>query len=166
MPVSPNRKFDFKLNLAKLNQMAPKHADENTTGENSYGFWTTRSARVGLEEQKQQQSTNSIKVTDERYRLEDNKDYFIKKNYNLQDDKKPEKTSTKNSNSLTKSHPTLDFKFKENEIIQTMKNFSQPASKNSLSSQIQANLQEVKKGNGILKTESSANRYAKKPIKK
>jgi len=51
MPVSPNRKFDFKLNLNRLNQGAPKQSEENvnhanTAAENSYGFWTSRSAKL------------------------------------------------------------------------------------------------------------------------
>jgi len=81
MPVSPTKRFDLKLNLNRLNQVPGKYPNDTPHTENSYGFWTSRSAKIGLEEESRMLKNNGG-VTDDRYKYDSvKKDYLLKKNY-------------------------------------------------------------------------------------
>jgi len=80
MPVSPTKRFDLKLNLNRLNQVPGKYPNDTPHTENSYGFWTSRSAKIGLEEESRLLKNGGM--TEDRYKYDSvKKDYLLKKNY-------------------------------------------------------------------------------------
>lgn len=98
MPVSPTKRFDLKLNLTRLNQAPGKYNHEATT-ENSYGFWTSRSVKVGNDEESKY-FKNGLK-TEDRYKNDSKKDYLLKKNYEPYLETKKKGKSVKKGGSFT-----------------------------------------------------------------
>lgn len=113
VPVSPTKKFDLKLNLNRLNQMPGRHQKEAST-ENSYGFWTSRSARLGPDEESKHLKQSGGPVDNKNDSSK--KEYLLKKNYEPYLDTKKKTKTSKKGGSFTNRGPTHGLKAREGEV--------------------------------------------------
>ena len=131
MPVSPTKRFDLKLNLNRLNQIQGKYPNETNT-ENSYGFWTSRSAKLASEEEFKYLKQSGAGSTEDRYKYDSlKKEYLLKKNYEpYLDTKKKGKITKKGGGSFGNATPTATagvVKTRESEVSKNGKHLKSAA---------------------------------------
>ena len=125
MPVSPTKRFDLKLNLNRLNQAPGKYPNDTNT-ENSYGFWTSRSAKLGPDEDFRHLKLGG--ATDDRHKHDSSKkEYLLKKNYEPYIDSKKKGKTNKKVESFTSQQVNNGLKSRENESIKHATHFKSAA---------------------------------------